>query len=434
MMSMNSLPGATGLGTSAPGLAEFNRAVSDWSHEMPPELQRVARIIGNRMGWDHNEFTISWSSVQRHYEAAFKESISLPTLKKYARLWADQGGLKIVPTYRATNGRQLQKANPDRRGEDGKHVGTRGGYRMNTDSNRFVVDFDIVVKSRRVFTGERGRPVTEYWTEPWTFGPASSYVEESQDSTEGDVSFAGQLPVSSPSVAGQLPLTTFNSVITPFGTTSRTANPGGNVREDQTEVKVSRPVSTTGEPVPSFDSPEEQRAWIKSVREGKTATPSQPTGTPATPGDRNVITFWKDGKGQNRIYTGDKLAASPTLANRIPGHAKRVTLQPDHAAWMWQHYGKGFPDAQMDFLAMTDALRAQVISGADGEADRKKDRAKEKQEDTRNRLVLLYRAQLIDIGVAAEQIDQRIATEWADLDPIKLAHQMKLWARSILDA
>jgi hypothetical protein len=73
-------------------LPSFNAAVSHWSNQFAPELRRVAYVIGSRMGWDHNEFKISWKSLQHHYEMAHGETIALGTIKKHARNWTDSGG------------------------------------------------------------------------------------------------------------------------------------------------------------------------------------------------------------------------------------------------------------------------------------------------------------------------------------------------------
>ena len=183
---------------SRTSLDTFNRAVSHWSNQFAPELRRVAYVIGSRMGWDHNEFQIAWSSIQRHYEKAHGESISLNTLKKHARNWADAGGLKIIAGCR-----ENVPARPA--GYADKNAQQRGGKRQNGDaSTTFGVDFSIVVKSRRAYTGERGRPVTEYYTEPWTFGQTAPAREESQtehrESTITDPSLTPHSPLIDPSL------------------------------------------------------------------------------------------------------------------------------------------------------------------------------------------------------------------------------------------
>jgi len=301
---------------SRASLAEFNAAVVQWSSQFASELQRLARITGNRMGWDHHEFTISWSSLQRHYQAAYGETISLPTLKKHARLWADQGGLKIIPRFHQANGPQLQKADPGRLGKDGKRVGTRGGKRFATEgSNTFVVDFGTVVKGRKIHTGERGRPAAEYWTEPWTFGQAGI-----------------NLPLSSPSVAGQLPRTTSNSVRTPC----TTYDPGGN-RANATEVEVSPAGKDRAARLPAQPG----RQWEQN------------------PGDRNTVTFWVSG-GKGNVWTHDN-----PRPKRVPGDARTVILTPDESSFMWHRWPRGFPLEQIEYLQAWPSQRRHLIESED---------------------------------------------------------------------
>jgi hypothetical protein len=239
---------------SAEELSDFNHAVSDWSNQFAPELRKVAYVIGSRMGWNHNEFQIAWSSLQRHYQKAHGETVSEGTLKKYARLWADHGGLKIVANYRETNGPQLKKDKPNKRGKDGKHVGTRGGSRMNTDaSNTFAVDFNTVVKARRVPTGHRGRPVTEYYTKPWEFGSVPA----------GQNCLTPQLPLNSPSV-------------TPYSSLDSSENyssysPPGGARELLSSPIQSQTPSVAGAPSGevSLGVIREEAARILSVKPGR---------------------------------------------------------------------------------------------------------------------------------------------------------------------
>ena len=391
-------------------LNAFNHAVSDWSGQFAPELQRVTRIIGNRVGWDHNEFTISWSSLQRHYRAAYGETISLPTLKKYARLWADQGGLKIIPRFHETNGPQLNKHNPGRLGKDGKRVGTRGGRRFATDaSNTFVVYFDTVVKGRKIRSGVRGRRAAEYWTEPWTFGQAGI-----------------TLPLSSPSVAGQLPCTTFNSVNTPVSTT---CNPRGNPSSNM-EVEVRR--------IPSGESPAEQRAWIESLRSGKQAaqSPAQP-GSRRTwdknPGDRNTVTFWQTSGHGRVIPKGNVWTHDKPRPKRVPGVARTVVLTEDEASWMWHRWPKGRPPEQIDFLRMLPSHRARMIEHSDKSEeaeDARKAAVRAARPSAHQLVVTAYRDHLIYLGVAADEIDKKITGEWGGLKPYEVQTELRSWIRA----
>lgn len=179
-------------------LDAFNHAVSDWSNQFAPELRRVAYVIGSRMGWDHNEFKISWKSLQRHYEKAHGETISPNTLKKHARTWAGASGLTIISARRKS-----VAARP--RGYADKNGQQRGGARQHGhDSTAFRVDFGVVVKSRSIYTGEQGRPVTEYYTEPWRFGQTAPINDASQveygGSTISDPSMTPHSPLNDPSM------------------------------------------------------------------------------------------------------------------------------------------------------------------------------------------------------------------------------------------
>jgi hypothetical protein len=179
--------------TTSPELAAFNKAVSHWSNQFAPELRKTSYTVGSRMGWDHEAFQISLSSLQRHYAKDHGETISKPTLIKHLQIWADQGGLKVTEGYYLDNGPQLQKDDPNRLGKDGKRVGARGGKRYSTAaSNVYTVDFSQIVKSRNVMTGQKGKPAKEYWVEPWNFGDVAP--------TKSDINVNHQLTINCPSV------------------------------------------------------------------------------------------------------------------------------------------------------------------------------------------------------------------------------------------
>jgi hypothetical protein len=99
--------------------------------------------------------------------------------------------MKIVARYRES-APSRPKSYRDKNGQQ------KGGGRQNgDDSTTFAVDFGVVVKARRIYTGERGRPTTEYYTEPWGFGQTAPSMDESlaghEESTIPDPSMIRQL-------------------------------------------------------------------------------------------------------------------------------------------------------------------------------------------------------------------------------------------------
>lgn len=209
-------------------LDRFNRAVSHWSNQFSPDLRDVAFTVGSRMGPGHSEFMISWGRLLFHHDKLCPP-VSKSTLRKRCRIWSDTGGLKMRQDWRETSAGRIDKEDPDRLDKSGKRrVGARGGARANSETYTFAVDFSVVVKSRRVFTGRQGRPVTEYYTEPWEFGTMAPEHDESRadrrERTIATPAIDGLLTGNTPAIDPYSSLTFFD---TSLSTSSTTNDSGG---------------------------------------------------------------------------------------------------------------------------------------------------------------------------------------------------------------
>ena len=101
---------------------------------------------------------------------------------------------------------------------------------------------------------------------------------------------------------------------------------------------------------------------------------------------------------------------------------------------MWTTWPRGFPDDQLTFLAATPDHRARIIAGVDQEqaaSNARKAARTVSGFDGGQILIMAFREQLHAAGVTDDQIDQRIAGEWAGLPATRLIHSMKLWALDV---
>lgn len=323
-----------------------------------------------------------------------KVTVSADTVKRRVRRWAENG----VAYIQANNNRT-------REGSGGRMFSSsgRGGKQAGTDSpNTVTLNLGIVLKLRDGWDEVAKKRVKSVWAEPWDIRTISGKY---QPRLNGDTEQT-KLQGSSTPLAGVKHPNTSNSQIL---NESLPTNPGGTSHRTL-EVEVGPPGKTQGMPKPQSPAQPGSRQWDKN------------------PGDRNTLTFWQASKG-NQVWTHDK-----PRPKRVPGDAKTVTLAPKESSWMWNRWPKGRPQEQLDFLRMFPSMRARMIENADQEEDRQAARRAAMRADLDRFdpiafLVSAHRGVLVSAGVTDTEIDQRIASEWSDLDGTALANRLKNWAR-----
>lgn len=328
----------------------FKQQVSHWSNQFAPELRGVARTVGNRMDGETHTFQIAWSRLLHWHEQDRGEPVSLTTLRKRTRIWAEAGGLEIVTNDvyspegnggRLRNHAPAPKADPDRLGKDKRRVGRRGGKRMfSDDSHTFRVDFSKVIKSRRVYDEVTRKWHAEYYAEPWDFrqiGPESQPFEA--QSPADDAAESSPTPPTDPQLTPNI------IPVTPYCSPSVPATVKG----------------TASVPVPAGQG--------ENVgREGDLETDGETARIFPDPFNTYVVRTYRSGK---RAYA--RLDRVSGLAAKGVASEKIVALSPAEASWMWHTWPAGDLQRQerhIGFLLATEDERAALIGEARAERER----------------------------------------------------------------
>jgi hypothetical protein len=403
----------------------LNPQFNTWTDEFSDPVDRVIlKAMRDRLDGATHTYNEAWEylsgAVDRlpcacgaehdpvNRECPGKIQASADTVKRHVRKMAKHG----IAEIQANNNRI-------REGNGGRLFSApgRGGKQAGTDlPNTITLNMGHVLKIRNGWDEVARKRTVQTWTEPWDARTVSTkHKPKPDDDAEQTKLHPSSTPLAGVKHPSSTPIPRTLQDSNALSTSK--ANPGGSQQNDH-EVEVSPPGNTqtqtqgagTKDRSPAA-GPDTRRQWDKN------------------PGDKNTVTFWVSG-GQGHVWTHDK-----PRPKRIPSDARTTVLAPDEASFMWNRWPKGRPPEQTDFLRMWPSQRARMVENADREQDARDERRKARRDQTQfspDQIVMDgYREQLTGAGVSSDEIDQRIAGEWADLSRNQRVYQMKLWARSV---